>query len=404
MTRVLAVTDSDSYLKWTAATVAALPSDWDTELVVIANPVAPSAGQRAAALGADTAVVPELRLGAVIDKIVAESPDVLLLGATGPVLHMITRHTDLRGPDRPVIMTGLPGISIPATERAIGFRRMCDLFVLHSAREVTDFAALAAEEAPHLRFGLATLPFLPSGPAPEEPTSGAARPEPGEVIFAAQAKVPARPEQRRAILRALAAMPVAWRPVVKVRALAGEKQTHAEEFAYDELWRQMCRDDPSLDVDRIAFRGGSMADALTGASAFVTLSSTAALEAIAARVPSLVISEFGVNAEMINLVFTGSGLLGSLDRLMAAEFSLADPAWTRENYFQEPFANTWLEQLQQLITLRSESGLPAHPYEPMGHPLTRVRHWTRLRFPRSAPVVWDAAVRVGRRVKRFPRR
>ncbi|MGD7787934.1 DUF6716 putative glycosyltransferase [Propionibacteriaceae bacterium Y1700] len=394
MPRVLAVTDSDSYLKWTAATLAAMPSEWDTELVVIANPVAPSPGQRTAALGGTTAV-PELRLAAVIDKIVAERPDVLLLGTTGPVLHMITKHTDVRGPDRPVIMTGLPGISIPATERAIGFRRMCDLFVLHSVREVTDFAALAAEDAPQLRFGLATLPFLP-------PAGDAAdRPSTGEVIFAAQAKVPARPDQRRAVLRALAAMGPEWQPVVKVRAVAGEKQTHAEEYAYDELWRELCAEDDSLDPDRITFRGGSMADALAGAAAFVTVSSTAALEAIADRVPALVISEFGVNAEMINIVFNGSGLLGSLDRLTAAEFTHPAPTWLHENYFHEPAINSWLDQLLELLTQRAEGALPSHPYEPMGHPLTRVRHWTRLRFPKTAPVVWDAAVKVGRRVKRL---
>ena len=41
---------------------------------------------------------------------------------------------------RPVIVTGLPGISIPATTQALVFRAQCDLFVLHSTREVREFA------------------------------------------------------------------------------------------------------------------------------------------------------------------------------------------------------------------------------------------------------------------------
>ena len=71
--------------------------------------------------------------------------------------------------------------------------------LLHSHREVAGFTALAAElDVPHT-FGLATLPFLPPGPpAVADP------PADGPPVFAAQAKVPVRREDREQILLALA--------------------------------------------------------------------------------------------------------------------------------------------------------------------------------------------------------
>ncbi|GAA3419482.1 DUF6716 putative glycosyltransferase [Streptosporangium vulgare] len=76
-----------------------------------------------------------------------------------------------------------------------------------------------------------------------------------------------------------------------------------------------------------------MHEHLAHAAGFVTVSSTAALEAIAQKVPLLVLSDFGVGAEMINLVFEDSGLLGTLDDLSAGRFLDPDDAWCKVNYF-----------------------------------------------------------------------
>ena len=46
---VLAVADTDSYLKWSAATLRRLPADWPRTQLVLRNPVQPSAQQIAAA-------------------------------------------------------------------------------------------------------------------------------------------------------------------------------------------------------------------------------------------------------------------------------------------------------------------------------------------------------------------
>ena len=49
MVRVLAVADTDSYLKWSVATLATLPAGWSSRQVLLRNAVMPSPAQVAAA-------------------------------------------------------------------------------------------------------------------------------------------------------------------------------------------------------------------------------------------------------------------------------------------------------------------------------------------------------------------
>jgi hypothetical protein len=43
--RILAIADTDSYLKWSAATLATLPDSWESTQLLIENPIMPSAAQ-----------------------------------------------------------------------------------------------------------------------------------------------------------------------------------------------------------------------------------------------------------------------------------------------------------------------------------------------------------------------
>ena len=65
----------------------------------------------------------------------------------------------------------------------------------------------------------------------------------------------------------------------------------------------------------------------------MTVSSTAALEAMDAGVPVVVLTDFGVDAAMINVVFAGSGCLGALADVRAGRAFRPDPTWLAANYF-----------------------------------------------------------------------
>jgi hypothetical protein len=372
VTRVLAVSDSDSYLKWSVATLRAMPTSWSTTQVVIKNPVLPSAEQAQAAAGAP---VPVLSYPALLRTLQRERPDVVLLAATGPVVAALTTAPALRMPDRPVLVSGLPGISVPATPRAITLRAGCDVFLLHSHREIDEFTTLAAELGVVHRFGLATLPFLPPGPP-----AAASGPVDGPLVFAAQAKVPARREDREQILLALAATGSA---VVKLRARSSEWQTHHESWPYPQLYAGLVQSG-RVQADALHFAAGSMSEALAGARGLVTVSSTAALEAMAAGLPVLALSDFGISEEMINTVFSGSGCLGTLADLAAGRLTSADPAWTAANYFHPPADNTWLSEISDRLADRAAGALPGLP-PVSGSRLTQARRRVRLTVP---PTLW----------------
>ena len=123
-----------------------------------------------------------------------------------------------------------------------------------------------------------------------------------------------------------------------------------------------------------------MHGALDRSRGLVTVSSTAALEAMAINRPTLIISDFGVSAEMINLVFEGSGCLGTLDDVRSGRLCQPDPHWMAANYFHLAEENNWLELLNQLLELRATGQLPERPRS-TGSLRRRVRRRLRLMIP-----------------------
>lgn len=352
--RLLAVADSDSYVKWAAATLGSAGDGWRPELVVLETPLVASPAQQRAALcgsGVPEEAVTRMNLAGLLERLRADPPAAVLLAARGPVVRVLAREVAELHP-RPVIVSGLPGIAIPATRKALVYRAQCDLLVLHSHRERREFVALAAEhgDAVTQRFALATLPFLQG--------SGDARAGRGgtDLVFAAQAVVPRERVDRervaRLLVRAAEAHPER-RVVVKLRAAAGERQTHDETDAYPDLLAALGALPPNLVLST-----APMAEALDEAEGLLTVSSTAAIEAIAREIPVLALDTFGVSAEMINLVFAGSGLLGDEDDVVTRRFRHAEPRWRIDNYLHSAGDDDWREQLAELVGLRRAGVLP----------------------------------------------
>ena len=284
----------------------------------------------------------------MVDRLRTERPDAVLLACTGPVVTTVAADRLFRARTRPVLITGLPGISIPATDRAVRARTGCDLFLLHSRREIAAFTGLAARHRPELTLGLASLPFLSRRPTADDQQRG------DQLIFAAQAKVPSRRSDREQILLALAD---AGRAVIKLRAAAEEQQTHHEQWPYPVLLADL-ETQGIIARSTVGLLGGSMAEALRSARALVTVSSTAALESMAVGLPTLIISDFGVSDAMINTVFDGSGCLGTLDDLRRGRIRGPDSSWLEANYFHADTDNDWLDHLDDLLARRAAGGLP----------------------------------------------
>lgn len=347
--RALALVDTDSYAKWGAALLAQLPAEWSREVVVIATPALPSADQLRAALagsGFSAYEASTLELRAAVRRVEVQRPDVVIVAMRGPAASVLLRVLS-ELPDRPVLVSGLPGISIPATRKALFYRGQADLVVLHSKNEIREFRFAARKRGWSHRLALATLPFIDDRPA-----SGGT-----DVVFAVQSIVPLRLDDRQRVLDILvdtARRNPGHRVVIKVRAVEGEAQTHLERHDYPALLAARTSTPPNLVV-----ASGPMSAALDTAVGLVTVSSTSIMEAIARGVPVIAISEFGVTAELINVVFAGSGMLGSGDDVAALRFAQPRPEWLDENYFHDAGQNDWLPAVDELLAARSAGAL--HP-------------------------------------------
>jgi hypothetical protein len=356
---VVAIADTDSYVKWTAALLGGLGERWDASLLVLETPLVVSDAQLASALsgsGLARGRVERVAYGRLMARLAELGAAAVVIGARGPLVRVVARDVAAL-PARPVVVTGLPGISIPATRKAVVYRLQSDLFVVHSRRELREFGALSARTGYAHRYALATLPFARGSRVCGGRTPGV---EDGgtDLVFATQAKVPAERADRlriaRLLVRAADADPTR-RVVVKLRAASGEHQTHAEHDGYPELLASLGPLPANLVTSTVP-----MGRALATAEGLVTVSSTAAIEAIARGIPVLALDTFGVSPRLINETLADADLLAGEEDVVARRFRHPDPEWLDENYFHPPDADDWTRHLDALIAQRAAGRLPAH--------------------------------------------
>ena len=349
--RVAGIVDSDSFAKWGASLLDSLPGEWDLSLLVVSSALTASPRQLADAVAHTRFGARGVRFLAISDVLrdpVVERADAVVVACRGPVAEVLLNALNRRDA-RPVLVSGLPGISIPARWKGIFYRAQADLFVLHSHQEVAAYRELAADRDTDIEFVLATLPFarrrhVDSPPAVRD-----------SVIFAAQAIVPRERADRQRVVDILCDLARAQpdvRVVLKVRALPGEEQTHSEFYPLPDLLPQ----NPPANV---VVESGSMSGHLDRAIGFATISSTAVLEASALGVPSILIDDFGVDTVLINEVFAESGLLAPSGDLVRLRFPAVDAAWSAENYAHPASDNTFVPRLLALLRERDAGPMRA---------------------------------------------
>lgn len=396
--RVLAVADSDSYLKWACATLDRIGAPEDEGLarsaVLVHTPIVPTTNQIAAAVAGSSVVRPPvLSLRELKTHVRETRPDVVLVAATGPVAEMVARIVVRADPaNRPALVTGLPGMALPATPRGAAWRRWCDAFVVHSRHEIDAYRDAFAQQDVSPRIVLGHLPFLerltaiPSLPAER-------------VVFAAQAKVPEARDDRVRLLAGLAHLTEeGFEVIVKLRARKGERQTHNEMHPYDELWDAE-HQRLGYRSDAVRFVDGPMAEWLQPGTALVTVSSTAALESLALHLQTAIIDDFGVDAALLNEPFVGSGCMVSLadtGKAFRGSGPVPDPAWLDDNYLHTTESEL-PRAIAELAELRASGGLTALPDV---EPWSARRHAKVVAQSVLPASVYGAILATGRPVKR----
>lgn len=295
-----------------------------------------------------------------------EPYDLLVLALVGggvqAMLHGLGRVWADR-PDRPVVVTGYVGVVYEKLADGLLLRHGADLVLANSRQDADRFRAVyEGVGADASSVTEVALPFL----------GGAAHTgehDPYTVVFAAQPSVPAGRGDRTYLLNRLvehARRHPGREVLLKLRSKPGEHTTHIEELPYQKLARKLDLP-PNL---RLVY--GHMGEVLDRTDLLVTVSSTAALEALHRRIPTAVLTDLGVREALGNHHFVGSGCLASWDQLDAGHLPEPDAEWVRrqgvaagEGAYATAF-DTARERIAEL--LGRPGGLP--PLTPYYTPVT----------------------------------
>ncbi|MEV6191666.1 DUF6716 putative glycosyltransferase [Streptomyces sp. NPDC051920] len=330
--RVAVLADSDTRWKWgslTANRISPAGSDIRLDGFLLRGRATPTArqleevGVRADSLREVTALEFLRELGKE-----DAAPDVVVLalvgGAVQAVLHGLARVWEGRA-KRPLVVTGYVGVVYEKLADGLLLRHGADLVLANSRQDADRFRAVY--EGVGADAGSVTavaLPFL-GGAAytGNDPSANEGR-GPHTVVFAAQPSVPESRKDRTYLLDRLighARLHPDREVLLKLRSKPGEHTTHIEELPYQKLVQKAA---PPANF-RLVY--GHMGEVLDRTDLLVTISSTAALESLHRRIPTVVLSDLGVREALGNHHFVGSGCLASWDQLDAGHRPVPDPEW-----------------------------------------------------------------------------
>ncbi|MEV7683299.1 DUF6716 putative glycosyltransferase [Streptomyces sp. NPDC088341] len=321
--RVAVLADSDTRWKWGALTARRIaPEGRSTELsgYLLRGRATPTARQLAE-VGADADALREVTGTAFLQTLREKEYDLVVLalvgGAVQAMLHGIAA---LNLEVRPVIVTGYVGVVYEKLSDGLLLRHGADVVLANSRydgqRFRTVYEGVGADASSVTE---AALPFL-----------GGERyvPEEGRdtVVFAAQPSVPANRADRAYLLKRLvehARLHPRREVLLKLRSKIGEHTTHVEEFPYQRLAEKVTGGLPP----NFKLVYGNMGEVLDRTDLLVTVSSTAALEALHRRIPTAILTDLGVREPLGNHHFIGSGCLASWDELDSGGRPRADAVW-----------------------------------------------------------------------------
>ena len=352
---------TDSYAKWAAGLFEQAPDTWAASFFAIEHQQAPSQRQLVDALAHTpkaASAVTSIALKDLMKLWQEHTPDVIVAAGPGPFMLGLRARLDRTPWGRKIALVGgSPGIASHLSTEALRFRLALDLLLVASINERDTVASrmhYAFSFTPII--GLSTLPYI-EGLQSRSIDAGQTQ----EFVFAAQPDIPQDRESRLQLLKSLLLLKRRNgldSISIKLRAQVGEAQTHTEAHSYQDLFNELItRDEASRNEIRFVY--GSMRDTLENPSTILaTVSSSAAIEAIALGNPALIISDFGVNEENANKVFEDSGLVHRLDEIMLPYFEKADPTWKQRNYFHPVAENDWISKVSNL-THRTSPALSA---------------------------------------------
>jgi hypothetical protein len=276
-------------------------------------------------------------------------------------------------PRRPVLVSAYPGILFRHQLEGMMDRSGVDLLCLNAEVDLDLYRRgcqdLGIDGGNGLLTGLPILWCLQPRPQP---------PEPGAIVFFEQPSVPDNPIQRRYLCRRLADLARAWpdHPVIfKPRTSIVEATLHRH---HGEMARRVAKMARKFSNLRISHKP-SLA-LLQRCACAITVSSTAAMEAMALGVSTRIVADLGVNETLGNHYFLGSGALADFDAIVRDPFTPRhDPDWLRSHGHCEEGAARFVAALAARL---EQPPLPSSQARP-GPPGWGSEPWQRYALARG---------------------
>lgn len=322
---VVVLADTDSRWKWGLLTALQLFPGSIATGMLLASANGPSARQLAdSGVAQEPTPVESVPEFVESDELAAADAVVLALpgGGVQAVLHGLARRWPKAG-RRPLVVSGYVGVVYEKHVEGLLMRSGSDVILANSPADAAAFRTLLAGAGAEADVVVPTvLPFLG--------TAGSARAPgvPFTVTFAAQPGVPGARADRELVVRRLirhAALHPEREVLLKVRARLGEHSTHREDHPYQVLGARIGVPRPS----NLHVVHGNMGDVLDRTDLLVTVSSTAAVEAMHRGIPTAILTDFGIRERLGNHYFIGSGCLTGFADLDAGARPVADTDWAR---------------------------------------------------------------------------
>ncbi|MFJ4472237.1 DUF6716 putative glycosyltransferase [Streptomyces sp. NPDC089424] len=373
-TRIAVLADSDTRWKWgalTASRIAPGPSmeagsQGGTQVApaldgfLLRGRATPTPRQLAE-VGVRADSLTEVTAVEFLRVMARESYDVLVLSLVGggvqAMLHGL-RQVWADREKRPVVVTGYVGVVYEKLADGLLLRHGADLVLANSRQDAERFRAVYdGVGADSTAVTEVALPFLGGAAYSGEH-------DPYTVVFAAQPSVPENRKDRTYLLNRLvqhARLHPEREVLLKLRSRPGEHTTHIEELPYQKLAQRLGELPPNF---KLVY--GNMGEVLDRTDLLVTVSSTAALESLHRRIPTVVLSDLGIRETLGNHHFVGSGCLASWDQLDAGHRPVPDTDWvSRQGVAADGSYETAFDAARERIAklLRQPGGLaPLAPY------------------------------------------
>jgi hypothetical protein len=256
--------------------------------------------------------------------------DVVVLAIQGPQVrrfcHDMFDLVELTGTAPPVMITGWVGVIIEKIVAGYLERYATDIVAVNSRSDFATFKKAAQSlQLPADNLLLSGLPLL-SGEYREAPVDGPIK----IVMFADQPTVPQAREDRLYLYHRLLAYARAHpdrQVVLKPRHRIGEDTFHRMKF-HPEALLSGGRKPPNFFIDYLP-----IADRLANLDLMLTVSSTAALEAVEAGVRTAFIADLDVREQLGNHIFLDSGLLRTFDQLEKDDIGTPAKSWVEDYFF-----------------------------------------------------------------------